>query len=146
MLIRAARQRVRDRRQETAIKPKSDAGSGWAGEVEDFLRAVPPDARAALEKIRETIRKAAPDATERIGYGIPMFYYEGPLVGFGATKNHCAFYVMSPALMEANRDELQRYDTAKGTIRFTPGNPLPATLVRKLVKARIAENHARRSC
>jgi uncharacterized protein YdhG (YjbR/CyaY superfamily) len=123
---------------------KSDAGSGSTSEVDEFLAGVPLDARAALEKIRGTIRKAAPEATERIGYGIPMFYQEGPLVGFGATKNHCAFYVMSPAVMEANRDELQRFDTAKGTIRFSADNPLPAALVRKLVKARIAENHARK--
>jgi uncharacterized protein YdhG (YjbR/CyaY superfamily) len=125
------------------MKKGSEASS--AGEVEAFLAAVPEDARSALEKIRSTIREAAPDATERIGYGIPMFYHQGPLVGFGATKNHCSFYVMSPALMEAHQEELERFDTRKGTIHFPADKPLPAALVRKLVKARIAENEARRS-
>ena len=64
----------------------------------------------------------------------------GMLVGFGATANHCAFYLMSASTVEAHKDELGNYDTSKGTIRFQPDKPLPAALVRKLVKARIAEN------
>ena len=80
---------------------------------------------------------------EGIGYGVPAFRYRGrPLVSFGAGKAHCSFYVQSPAVMETYRDELAGYDTAKGTIRFTPGTPLPARLVTKLVEARIAETDA----
>jgi uncharacterized protein YdhG (YjbR/CyaY superfamily) len=66
------------------------------------------------------------------------------LVGFGATANHCAFYLMSGATVEAHKDDLKDYDTSKGTIRFQADKPLPAALVRKLVKARIAENEGRR--
>jgi uncharacterized protein YdhG (YjbR/CyaY superfamily) len=112
-------------------------------DVDDFLARVPEDARAALEKLRRTIRAAAPKATEGIGYAIPTFYHRGPLVAFAASKNHCGFYVMSPAVMGAHEDELKPYDTAKATIRFRADEPLPAALVRKLVKARIAENEAR---
>jgi uncharacterized protein YdhG (YjbR/CyaY superfamily) len=112
-------------------------------DVDDFLARVPEDARAALEKLRRTIRAAAPKATEGIGYAIPTFYHRGPLVAFAASKNHCGFYVMSPAVMKAHQDELKPYDTAKATIRFRADEPLPAALVRRLVKARIAENEAR---
>jgi uncharacterized protein YdhG (YjbR/CyaY superfamily) len=112
-----------------------------AGDVDEFLAAVPNEARAALEKVRGHIRAAAPGATESISYGIPTFKLEGrPLVGTGATKNHCALYVMSPEVMEAHAAELEGYDTSKGTVRFPAENPLPAALVKKLVKARIAEN------
>ena len=99
--------------------------------------------REPLEALRRTIAVAAPDAVEGIGYGVPAFKYRGrPLVSFGAGKDHCAFYVQSPVVMVAHRDELAGYDTAKGTIRFAPNEPLPAGLVTKLVKARIAETDA----
>jgi uncharacterized protein YdhG (YjbR/CyaY superfamily) len=114
--------------------------TGSPSDVDDYLAAVPERPRAALQKLRETIRAAAPKATERIGYGIPMFYQQGPLVGLGASKNHCSFYVMSPAVMDSHKDELTAYDTSKGTIRFPADSPLPAALVRKLVDARIEEN------
>ena len=119
------------------------ARRGSSKDVDAFLAKVPEDARAALEKLRKTIRGAAPKATEGIGYAIPTFYHQGPLVAFAASKNHCGFYVMSPAIMEAHKDELKPYDTAKATIRFAADKPLPAALVRRLVKARIAENEAR---
>ena len=73
-------------------------------------------------------------------YQLPAYRLNGMLVAFGATANHCAFYPMSASTVAAHRDELKDYDTSKGTIRFQPDNPLPAALVRKLVKARIAEN------
>ena len=113
-------------------------------DVDAFLAAVSEEARATLQTLRETIRAAAPDATEGIGYAIPTFYQQGPLVAYAASKNHCSFYVMSPAVMAAHRDDLEPYDTATATIRFPANEPLPATLVRKLVKARIAENETRR--
>ena len=114
--------------------------TGSPSDVDDYLAAVPEQPRAALQKLRETIRAGAPKATERIGYRIPMFYQQGPLVGLGASKNHCSFYVMSPAVMDSHKDELTAYDTSKGTIRFPADSPLPAALVRKLVDARIEEN------
>jgi uncharacterized protein YdhG (YjbR/CyaY superfamily) len=109
-------------------------------EVDTFLAGLAPETRAALEGLRRAIAKAAPDAVEGISYGVPAFKYRGrPLVSFGAGKNHCSFYVQSPAVMDAYGDELARFDTAKGTIRFAPDKPLPAGLVTKLVKARMAE-------
>lgn len=112
-------------------------------DIDEFLAGLPEERRSALEGLRRTIAKAAPEAVEAISYGVPAFKYRGrPLVSFGAGKQHCAFYVQSPAVMEAHRDELVGYETAKGTIRFAPGEPLPADLVTKLVKARIAETDA----
>ncbi len=111
--------------------------------VDEYLAAVPDESRAALERLRKVIRSAAPRADERIGYQIPMFYQRGPLVSFAAFPDHCSFFVMSPAVMDVHRSELERYETSKGTIRFTPSKPLPASLVKKLVKARIAENEAK---
>lgn len=109
-------------------------------EVDTFLAALPDEVRGALQGLRETIRAAAPEAEERIGYGVPAFYYKKrPLVSYGAGKDHCSFYVQSPGVMDANRAELEGYDTAKGTVRFRADSPLPAALVEKLVKARIAE-------
>jgi uncharacterized protein YdhG (YjbR/CyaY superfamily) len=114
-----------------------------AKDVESFLAAVPVEIRAALEKLRQTIRAAAPDAEEGIGYGVPMFKQAGPLVSFGAGKSHCAFYVQSPAVMDAFAEELKGYDTAKGTVRFAVDKPIPDDLVRRLVQARIEENEGR---
>jgi uncharacterized protein YdhG (YjbR/CyaY superfamily) len=108
--------------------------------IDEYLAALSDDKRAALEKLRKTIRAAAPRAEECISYQIPAYRQNGMLVGFGATAKHCAFYLMSSSTVEAHKDELKDYDTSKGTIRFQADNPLPAALVRKLVKARIAEN------
>jgi len=108
--------------------------------VDDYLAALPEEQRAALEKLRETIKAAAPDAAESISYGIPTFKYKGrPLIYFGAAKNHCAVYAINT---DAHKDELKRYDTSKGTVRFSPDKPLPEALRRKLVKARIDEIEA----
>ena len=112
-------------------------------EVDAYLAEVPAEARAALERLRETIRKAAPNATEGFSYGIPAFKLHGkPLVAYAALKNHCSFFPMSPALIEAHKKELGPYELSKGTVRFQASKPLPATLVKKLVKARIAETEA----
>src|SRR5947209_1897308 len=108
--------------------------------VDEYLATLSDDKRAALERLRKTIRAAAPKAEECISYQLPAFRLNGMLVAFGATANHCAFYPMSSSTVAAHKDELKDYDTSKGTIRFQPDHPLPAALVRKLVKARIAEN------
>jgi uncharacterized protein YdhG (YjbR/CyaY superfamily) len=109
--------------------------------IDKYLAGVNAEQRAALEKLRKTIRSVAPKAEECISYGLAAFRLNGRmLVGFGATANHCAFYLMSSSTVEAHKDELQDYDTSKGTIRFQADDPLPAALVRTLVKARIAEN------
>jgi uncharacterized protein YdhG (YjbR/CyaY superfamily) len=109
--------------------------------IDDYLAACSDDKRAALEKLRKTIRAAAPKAEECISYHIPAFRLNGKLlVGFGAASKHCSFYPMSSATVAAHKQALKEYNTSKGTIRFEPDKPLPAALVRKLVKARIAEN------
>lgn len=113
------------------------------GDVEAFLAKVPEDKRPALEKLRKTIRSAAPKATEGIGYAIPTFYQDGPLVSYSFSKNHCSFHIMSPAVAKAHKADLKPYDTTTATIRFPPDKPLPASLVRKLVKVRLRENEAR---
>lgn len=111
---------------------------------DEYLAMVSDQQRPALQKLRETIRKAAPGAEECISYGLAAFRKDGMLVGYGATANHCAFYLMSGTLLDSFRDEVEKYDTSKGAIRFQPEKPLPAALVRKLVKARLAENADRR--
>src|SRR5215212_7898023 len=113
--------------------------------IDEYLAGVSPDQRAALEKVRKAIRAAAPKAEEGISYGLAAFRLEGkPLVAFGASASHCAFYPMSSTTVAAHADDLAGYDTSKGTIRFAADKPLPAALVRKLVKARIAENEGQR--
>lgn len=109
--------------------------------IDEYLAGLSADKRAALEKVRAAIRSAAPEAEECISYGIPAFRLGGKLlVAFKAAANHCAFHPMSGATVAAHRKDLADYDTGPGTIRFPPTHPLPARLVRKLVKARIAEN------
>lgn len=111
--------------------------------IDEYLATVSDQQRAALTKLRKTIKAAAPKAEECISYQIPAFRHNGPLVGFGASQDHCSFYPMSGHTVAEFADQLQGYDTSKGTIRFTADKPLPAALVRKLVKVRLAENAAR---
>lgn len=112
--------------------------------VDAYLADLPDEVRATLERIRQAIASAAPDATETIAYGMPAFDYAGrPLVYYAAFKKHCSFFPASYQVMETFSEELKRYDVEKGTIRFPIGKPLPATLVKKIVKARIRETEAR---
>jgi uncharacterized protein YdhG (YjbR/CyaY superfamily) len=112
-------------------------------DVDAVLGALPAATRDALEQLRRTIRAAAPAAVEGIAYGVPAFRYRGrPLVSFGAGKSHCAFYVQSPAVMEAHAEALAGLDTSKGTVRFQPDSPLPPEVVTQLVRARMAETDA----
>ena len=105
---------------------------------DDYLAAVTEDNRAALQKLRKAIKRAAPKAEECINYQLPAFRLNGKfLVAYGAATNHCAFYPGST--VKALKDELKGYDTSKGTIRFPANKPLPSTLVRKLIKLRIEE-------
>ena len=108
-----------------------------------YLKAVSPEKRAALMKLRSAIKAAAPRAEECISYQIPAFRLDGRvLVWYAAMKNHCSFFPGAYAIKSLSKD-LKKFDTSKGTIRFSPDTPLPATLVRKLVKARIAERDRR---
>jgi uncharacterized protein YdhG (YjbR/CyaY superfamily) len=106
--------------------------------VDDYLAALPADQRATLEEIRKTVKATAPEAFESISYGIPTFKYKKrPLIYFGAAKKHCAVYGMS--VMGRFEADLQPYDRSKGTLRFTPDKPLPAALLKKLLKAQMKE-------
>jgi uncharacterized protein YdhG (YjbR/CyaY superfamily) len=111
--------------------------------VEAYLDKIPEPYNAALRALRAQIASSDPEAEEAMVYGVPGFRHGGkPLVCYAAFKSHCGFYPMSPALMDALADKLDGFRTAKGTIQFTPDNPLPAALVRRIVKARAAENTA----
>jgi uncharacterized protein YdhG (YjbR/CyaY superfamily) len=112
--------------------------------VEEYLADQPKEVRDTLQHVRESVRAAAPDATEKIGYGMPGFYVDGhPLVYYSAFKAHCSLFPASGAVIERFADELKGYGLAKGTIRFPIGEPLPRPLVKKIVKAKLEELHQR---
>jgi uncharacterized protein YdhG (YjbR/CyaY superfamily) len=111
--------------------------------VDGYLRTLSADKRAALQKLRRAIHAAAPRAEECISYQIPAFRLDGRmLVWFGAASQHCSFFPGAYPIAALKQD-LKAYKTSKGTIRFQPDKPLPAALVRKLIKARLAERRAR---
>jgi len=113
--------------------------------VENYLAALPQESRAALERLRRTIKAAAPEATETISYMMPAFRDHGRLlVSYAAFKDHCSLFPMSMKVIETHKEELKSYLSGRGTIRFTTAKPLPRALVRKIVKERIEENAARR--
>ncbi len=119
------------------------SGKQRAHTIDEFLAKLSDDKRAALMKLRKTIRAAVPEAEECISYGIPAFRLGGKFfVGFGASAHHCAFYPGGLSTAFRSR-ELKQYDTSRGTIRFQPEKPLPAALVRKIVKTRLAEYRRR---
>lgn len=108
--------------------------------VEEYLAALAPEQRKALEQLRRTIRAAAPEATEALYYRMPAFrHHGGALVAYAAFKDHCSLFPLSVRVIEAHAAELRDYRTSKGTIQFTPDRPLPAALVKRLVRARLAE-------
>jgi uncharacterized protein YdhG (YjbR/CyaY superfamily) len=112
--------------------------------VEAYLADLPGEVRETLEPIRRAIAAAAPMATETIAYGMPAYEYAGrPLVYFAAFKKHCSFFPASYEAMETFAGHLERYDVEKGTVRFPIGKPLPATLVKKIVRARVKETDAK---
>ena len=107
--------------------------------VDEYLACLDNDQQIALEKLRKTVRAAAPKAEECISYGMPAYRQNGRLlVAFAAAKKHCSFFPGALPLA-TYQDELKDYSTSKGTVRFSADQPLPAALVRKLVKTRIAE-------
>ena len=122
-----------------SAKRGSAAKKSIANSVDEYLARVPEPARGTLKKTRALIRSVVPaEASEAISYGIPSFKYKGWLVGYAAFANHCSFF--PGALPGKFANLLKRFPTSKGTIRFPVDKPLPAALVKKLVRARIAEN------
>jgi uncharacterized protein YdhG (YjbR/CyaY superfamily) len=109
--------------------------------VEQYLADVPEPAQSTLRKVRATIRSVVPaEATEALSYGMPAFKYKGALVAYAAFQEHCSLFPMNAHLIEVFKEELKSYPTAKGTIRFPQDKPLPAAILKKIVKARVAEN------
>lgn len=103
----------------------------------EYLAQLPVDKRGALETLRKQILAAAPDAEEHFGYGLPGFKHNGhPMVYMGAAKNHVALYGSVPA---GFKDRLKDFTVSKGTIQFTPEKPLPAALVKDIVRSKVAE-------
>jgi len=112
--------------------------------VDAYLADVQPKERAVLKKIRAAVKSVAPEADEKISYGIPAFTWNGHLVYYGAMKDHLSLFPGSKAVLNKFAKELKAFDSSgKGTIRFTAEKPLPLTLVKKIVRARMAENRAR---
>jgi len=119
-------------------------GKGAPKSVEGYLARVPEPARGTLKKMSAAIRSAVPrEATETISYGMPAFKHNGVLVWFAAFKDHCSFFPTA-SVIEAFQKELKRYPTSKGTIHFPTDKPLPSTLVKKLVKRRVAQNESKK--
>lgn len=113
--------------------------------VDEYIERVPEPGRTTLTKVRTVIRRLVPpETTEAIGYGLPTFRYKGMLLAYGAFKGHCGLFIGSAAVMRDFSDELAGYSTSKGTLRFGLDSPLPATLLKKLVKARLAEKDAKK--
>ena len=112
--------------------------------VDDYLSQLPRESRAVLEELRNRIRAAAPKATETISYQMPTFKQNGRfLCSYAAYKNHCSLYPASDAVMHEHGEALKPYFSGKGTLRFTTDNPIPAALVKKIVKTLLEENAAR---
>ncbi|HEY0677264.1 MAG TPA: DUF1801 domain-containing protein [Chitinophagaceae bacterium] len=111
--------------------------------VDEYLNALPDDVRITLEQLRQTIRTAAPKAEEVISYQIPTYKYKGALVHFAAFKDHCSFFGVSKDIISIFAKELEPFKAAGTTIHFSPQKPLPSSLVKKMVKARVKENEER---
>ena len=113
--------------------------------VDAYLAALSEPARSTLKKMRAAILSVVPkEATEAISYGMPGFKYNGSQVWYAAFANHCSFFPGSLAVMKALENDLKNFETSKGTIRFPPDKPLPAALVKKIVKARLAEKNRKK--
>lgn len=109
--------------------------------IDEYIAAFPPETQATLQKIRETINKAAPEATEAIAYQMPTFRLNGNLVHFAAFKNHIGFYPAPSGIINFQA-ELTPYKTSKGAIQFPSDKPIPYDLITKITKSRVAENQA----
>jgi uncharacterized protein YdhG (YjbR/CyaY superfamily) len=111
--------------------------------VDDYINGLPGDFKTVLEKLRQAILKAAPKAEEIISYQIPTYKYKGPLVHFAVFKDHCSLIVINKNILKTFGKELKEYKTTGTTIHFTPGKPLPSTLVQRIVKIRVTDNEER---
>ena len=112
-----------------------------AKNVDDYLAGVPEPGRSTLKKVRAVIRSVVPEeTTEVISYGIPTFTYKRGLVAFAAFRDHCSFFPLGSSVLDAFKEELKEFRVSKGTLHFPLDTPLPASLVKKIVMARIVQN------
>jgi len=111
--------------------------------IDEYISQCSKDVQSLLQKLRQTIKEAAPEAEEAISYGIPTFKLRGNLVHFGASKNHIGFYP-TPTGIEAFKKELSQYEGAKGSVKFPLNKPLPLDLVTRIVEFRVKENLAKK--
>ncbi len=107
--------------------------------IDEYIAGFPEPVQEILKRLREIVRTAAPDATERISYAMPGYYLNGPLVYFAAFKRHIGFYAAG-ASMEAFKEELAPYKQSKGTIQFPLDRPIPYALIERLVRFRVTQN------
>jgi uncharacterized protein YdhG (YjbR/CyaY superfamily) len=115
------------------------------GDIDEYLAALEPGRRVALQRLRRTMRKMVPRADEVISYGIPAFRLDGRIVGgFAATKKGCSYFPFSGTTLKTLADDIEDYDGTKSSLHFDPAKGLPTALVRKLIRNRIAEAAARR--
>jgi uncharacterized protein YdhG (YjbR/CyaY superfamily) len=122
----------------------ADESSSNDEAIAAYLAQAPVPARALLSEIRNLVRDIVPPETSEVfSYGMPGFRYKGALLWYGAFKNHCGFYPGSPPMLRSLAEELKGFKTTKGAIQFPTGKPLPAALVKKIVRLRLAENDAR---
>jgi uncharacterized protein YdhG (YjbR/CyaY superfamily) len=128
----------------SANRASAAKGKAAPKSVEDYLASVPQPARKRLNEIRAAIRSAVPpEATETISYGIPAFRHKRVLVWFAAFSDHCSLFPTA-SVVEAFKNELKSFSTSKGTIHFPTDQPVPVALIKKMVKARVAENESRK--
>jgi uncharacterized protein YdhG (YjbR/CyaY superfamily) len=126
---------------EKSARPKDN---GARKSIDEYLAGVPEPARGTLIKTRAAIKAAAPsEATETISYGMPAFKYKGILVWYAAFANHCSLFP-GASIVEAFKDDLKDFSVSKGTIRFPLDKPLPAALVKRLVRARVELNESKK--
>lgn len=111
-------------------------------DIDEYIAGFPKDIQAILQKIRQTVKKAAPDASEKISYQMPTFYLNGNLVHFAAFKHHIGFYP-TPSGTEKFKKEISGYQAAKGSIQFPLDQPIPYDLIRQIVEFRVKENSAK---
>lgn len=111
-------------------------------DIDDYIAGFPQDIQAILQKIRQTVKRAAPEATEKISYQMPTFYLNGNLVHFAAFKHHIGFYP-TPSGTAKFKKEISGYQAAKGSIQFPLDQPMPYDLIRQIVEFRVKENLAK---
>jgi uncharacterized protein YdhG (YjbR/CyaY superfamily) len=129
----------RTKKTKSGNRGSAGKGRGAPKSVDEYFAGVPEPARSTLSKIRAAIRSAVPpEAAETISYGIPAFKYKGVLVWFAAFSNHCSLFPTA-SIIEAFKDDLKGFTISKGTIQFLTDKPLPVALVKKMVKARVAQ-------